>query len=86
VVLQKYDGLFDGEFPYMMVFHQAPVDGKDYNYYHFHVEFYSVKRGKDKVKYLAGVESGAGSFILDLSPERMAQDLRGVKTGLEPAE
>jgi len=83
VILQKYDGLFDEEFPYMMVFHQAPVDGKDYSYYHFHVEFYSVKRGKDKVKYLAGVESGAGTFILDLSPERMAQDLRGVKTELE---
>lgn len=83
VILKKYDRLFNEELPYMMVFHQAPVDGKDYSYYHFHIEFYSVKRGRDKIKYRAGVESGAGTFITDLSPERMARDLQRVEIELE---
>jgi UDPglucose--hexose-1-phosphate uridylyltransferase len=82
-IIKKYDRLFNEPFPYMMVFHQAPTDGKDYSYYHFHVEFYSVKQGKDKIKYRAGVESGAGTFLLDLSPERMAKELKRVRIKLE---
>lgn len=82
-VLMKYDQLFAEPFPYMMVFHQAPVDGKNYPYYHFHIEFYPIKRGKNKIKYRAGVETGAGTFILDLSPEQMAQDLKGAKVEIE---
>ncbi len=83
VILTKYQGLFpEEEFPYMMVFHQAPTDGGDYQFYHFHIEFYSLKRGHQKIKYRAGVETGAGTFISSLSPERMATDLNRIKVNL----
>ena len=75
-VLMKYDNLFDRSFPYMMVFHQRPTDGADYGYYHFHIEFYPPMRTASKLKYLAGCESGAGSFINDTLAEEKAEELR----------
>ena len=78
-MLVKYDGLFGFPLPFMMVMHQAPTDGRKYPYYHFHIEFYPPHRAKDKIKYLAGCESGAGSFINDTSAEEKAAELRQVK-------
>jgi UDPglucose--hexose-1-phosphate uridylyltransferase len=75
-VLVKYDNLFDYSFPYMMVFHQRPTDGANYGYYHFHIEFYPPMRTATKLKYLAGCESGAGSFINDTLAEEKAEELR----------
>ncbi len=75
-VLQKYDGLFGFSLPYIMAIHQAPVKG-DYPEYHFHFEFYPLHRSPTKLKYLAGVESGAGTFITDMSPEDQAKKLKG---------
>ncbi|MBS3787019.1 galactose-1-phosphate uridylyltransferase [Candidatus Bipolaricaulota bacterium] len=76
-VLNKYRNLFPIEdFPYITSFHQAPVDDRDYSHYHFHLEFYSLQRGKDKIKYRAGVETGTNAFISSLSPEKMAEDLK----------
>ena len=84
-VLNKYRNLFPIEdFPYITSFHQAPVDGEDYSYYHFHLEFYSLQRGKDKIKYRAGVETGTNAFISSLSPEKMAEDLQ--ETAAETTE
>jgi len=76
-VTQKYDNLFEISFPYMMLFHQAPTKGK-YPYFHFHIEFYPPHRSKDKLKYLAGVESGAGTFLNDSLAEEKAEELRRV--------
>ena len=64
--------------PYVMVIHQNPTDGKDYSYYHFHFEFYPPYRTKDKLKYLAGCELGAGTYINDTLPEEKAEELRNV--------
>ncbi len=75
IVTQKYDNLYGFPFPYIMVMHQAPTDGKQYPFYHFHVEFYPPYRSKTKLKYLAGVESGAGTFINDTIPEETASEL-----------
>lgn len=75
-VLMKYDHLFGFSFPYMMVIHQRPTDGVDYGYYHFHIEFYPPHRTATKIKYLAGVESGAGTFINDTLPEEKAAEMR----------
>jgi len=76
-VLGKYSNLFPiDDFPYIMSFHQAPVDGGDYPYYHFHLEFYSLQRAEDKIKYRAGVETGTSTFISSISPEKMAEDLK----------
>jgi len=75
-VLKKFDNLFNMSFPYMMVLHQRPTDGNPYPYYHFHVEFYPPYREKDKIKYFASVETGAGTVTFDYTPEIKAQELR----------
>ncbi len=74
--LPRYDRLFGFSFPYIMILHQAPTDGKDYPHYHLHFEFYPPYRHKSKLKYLAGCESGGGTFINDTIPEEKAQELR----------
>jgi len=75
-VLVKFDNLFGMSFPYMMVLHQRPTDGRLYPYYHFHVEFYPPFREKDKIKYFASVETGAGTVTFDYRPESKAKELR----------
>jgi UDPglucose--hexose-1-phosphate uridylyltransferase len=75
-VLAKYDNLWGVSFPYMMVLHQKPTDGNPHRSYHFHIEFYPPYRTKEKLKYLAGSESGAGVFINDTLAEEKAKELR----------
>lgn len=80
-VTLKYDNLFGFSFPYMMVLHQVPVNRRLPNlseYYHFHIEFYPPYRGRDKLKFRASVETGAGSFINDTIPEEKAEELRSI--------
>jgi len=76
-VTRKYDHLFQMSFPYMMLLHQAPTKG-NYPYYHFHIEFYPPHRSKQKLKYLAGVETGAGTFLNDSLAEEKAAELRSL--------
>jgi UDPglucose--hexose-1-phosphate uridylyltransferase len=76
-ILVAFDRLFNISFPYMMVLHQRPADGKSYDFYHFHIEFYPPLRTATKLKYLAGSESGAGLFINDTLAEEKAAELRG---------
>ena len=80
-LLLKYDGLFGISFPYIMVMHQAPTDGKKHDSFHWHMEFYPPLRTAKKLKYLAGCEAGAGSFINDTLAEEKASELRRVRTG-----
>lgn len=75
-VLVAYDRLFNLSFPYIMVIHQRPTDGENYDYYHFHIEFYPPLRTATKLKYLAGSETGAGMFINDTLAEEKAAELR----------
>jgi UDPglucose--hexose-1-phosphate uridylyltransferase len=76
VVLAAFDKLFNISFPYMMCMHQRPVDDGSYDHYHFHIEFYPPLRTANKLKYLAGSETGAGMFINDTLPEEKAAELR----------
>ncbi|MCW3057272.1 MAG: galactose-phosphate uridylyltransferase [Solirubrobacterales bacterium] len=90
-LVRGYDALFDRPFPYVMVVHQAPTatppresaasstdlgapPGAGEG--HLHVEFYPPLRTADKLKYLAGSEQGAGTFISDTLPEESAAALR----------
>jgi len=82
VVTYAYNKVFEQDMPYIMVFHQSPTDGKDYNFYHFHVEFYPILRDKGKLKYAAGIEWGAGTFTYDGLPENNATKLRQVISGV----
>src|SRR5260370_7750932 len=58
-----------------MAMPQAPA-GRALNHHHFHVEFYPPNRTRDKLKYLAGSELGAGAFIVDARAEDKAAELR----------
>lgn len=68
-VLRAYDALFERPFPYVMAMHQDPVP-------HFHIELYPPLRSAERLKYLAGSELGAGTFIDDVLPEQSAAALR----------
>ena len=60
--------------PYIMGLHSAP--NLENNSFHFHLEFYPPLRHGDKPKVLAGSESMAGVFIMDILPEESARELR----------
>ncbi len=63
--------------PYVMAVHQAPTGGgPGVQEGHLHVEFYPPLRTAEKLKFLAGSEQGAGTFIGDVLPEEAAEQLR----------
>jgi UDPglucose--hexose-1-phosphate uridylyltransferase len=74
-VRMKYDNLWGFSLPLMMVLRQRPARGES-PWFHFHVEFYPIQRSPTKLKYLAGVESGAGTFLNDTNAEEKAAQLR----------
>lgn len=73
-----FDFLFDRPFPYMMCFHQIPVNtGMDVSkYYHFHIEFYTPLRAADKIKWYASSEMGAWAAANTRFVEECADELR----------
>jgi UDPglucose--hexose-1-phosphate uridylyltransferase len=66
-------------FPYILTFQQAPVDGKEYQDFHFYISILPPYRQPGLLKYLAGPETGMGIFMADTMPEEKAAELRGVK-------
>ena len=82
-VMVKYDGLWGFSMPYIMNLFPEPSDGRDDPGWHFHIEFNPPYRSPQKLKYLAGAESGADAFINDALPENTAAELRAVDAGLE---
>jgi UDPglucose--hexose-1-phosphate uridylyltransferase len=72
----RYDALYGFPMPLMMILRQRPVKG-EHPHAHFHIEFFPIQRSATKLKYLAGVESGAGTFLNDTTAEEMAERLRG---------
>lgn len=75
-LLRKYDHLWGFPMPFVMAMHQRPTDGRRYPGCHFHIEFTPPYRSRDRLKYLAGCETGAGTFINDAVPEQTAEELR----------
>ncbi|MGQ0840693.1 galactose-1-phosphate uridylyltransferase [Actinokineospora sp.] len=74
-VLGRLDGLYDRELPYVAAWHQAPVrTGRDLAW--LHLEVFSILRTADKLKYLAGSESGMAVWINDVLPADLAARLR----------
>jgi UDPglucose--hexose-1-phosphate uridylyltransferase len=65
------------ELPYIAAWHQAPVR-QFRDDLHLHLEFFSVLRAPNKLKYLAGSESGMAAWISDTTPEQIADRLREV--------
>ena len=78
-LVRGYDALFARPFPYVMVVHQQPTGSVPHGLTaggHVHVEYYPPLRAADKLKFLAGSEQGAGTFIADTVPEESAAALR----------
>jgi len=67
-----YKGLKDPA--YNLFIHTAPCDGKDYKYYHWHIEIYP------KTNTWAGIELGTGIEVISVKPEEIAKFLRRIKT------
>src|SRR5436305_325524 len=78
----KYDRLWGKPFAYIMVFHQAPTDGKTHAEAHLHIEFYPAYRMPGRLKYLAGSEIGAGVFTADTLPEEKVKELQAIEVDL----
>jgi UDPglucose--hexose-1-phosphate uridylyltransferase len=57
-----------------MIAYMAPKGYEDC--FPFHIQFYPLLRAKDRMKYLAGCEQGAGAFLVDVLPETAAAQLR----------
>ncbi|WP_326944561.1 MULTISPECIES: galactose-1-phosphate uridylyltransferase [unclassified Amycolatopsis] len=74
-VLRRCDALYDRPLPYIAAWHQAPVR-QDRELGWLHLELFSVLRAKDKLKYLAGSESGMAVWVNDATPEQIAERLR----------
>ena len=74
--LVRMDNLWRMPFPYIMAFHQAPVDGALHPGFHFHLEIHTPLRKPGLLKYLAGPEIGGGNFLSDTRPESKAEELR----------
>ena len=78
-VLVRYDNLFVMPFPNITIFQNAPCgDSTNPEPYHFHIEFYPPLRGPDKLKYMAGFESGGGNIINPSLPCESVKALRNV--------
>jgi UDPglucose--hexose-1-phosphate uridylyltransferase len=78
--LVRMDNLWRMPFPYVMAFHQAPVDGMAHPGFHCHIEIHTPLRKPGLLKYLAGPEIGGGNFLNDTAPEDKAAELRATST------
>jgi UDPglucose--hexose-1-phosphate uridylyltransferase len=75
-LVRGFDALFSRPFPYVMAVHQEPTRSGERLGGHLHAEFYPPLRTAEKLKYPAGSEQGAGTFISDVLPEESAEHLR----------
>jgi UDPglucose--hexose-1-phosphate uridylyltransferase len=82
-VLLKLDGMWQRPMPYILGFQQAPTDGEPHPEAHFHIQIYPALRMRDRLKYLAGSEIGAGVFTADTLPEHSVTDLQAVVVNID---
>lgn len=65
-----YKGLKDPAYNFFI--HTAPCDGKDYKYYHWHIEILP------KTNIWAAIELGTGVEVIAIEPEEVAKFLRKI--------
>ena len=78
IVRRKYDNLYGLQMPLMMMVRQAPAKA-EHRYFHSHIDFLPIQRGPKKLKYLAGIESGTGTFLNDTRAEDQAEIMRNTE-------
>lgn len=77
--VRRYDVLFDRAAPNVTLLHNAPVDDHpDNTEWCFHLAFHPPLRDPEKLKYLAGFESGSNNIVNPMRPEDAAAQLRSV--------
>ncbi len=77
-ITKVYDKIFDCSFPYSSGIHQAPTDGKEYKYWHWHMSFYPpLLRSATVKKFMVGYEM-FGSPQRDITPEQAANTMRAI--------
>ncbi|MFJ4847378.1 MULTISPECIES: galactose-1-phosphate uridylyltransferase [unclassified Streptomyces] len=82
-LLRRFDRIFGPEeppTPYISGWHQAPFSSPLRREFALHLELFTIRRTKGKLKFLAGSESGMSVFINDVPPEAAAARLREVAT------
>lgn len=80
-VLGRFDRLYDSKLPYIAAWHQRPTPqsgAANRDDFWLQMQVFSIKRSADKLKFLAGSESGMDSFVTDVLPEAVANRLREV--------
>jgi UDPglucose--hexose-1-phosphate uridylyltransferase len=76
-LLGRFARLFATPAPYVSGWHQAPArTGRAA--FALHLELFTPRRADDKLKYLAGSESGMDAFANDVLPEQAAARLRAL--------
>lgn len=73
--LRRMEALYDEPLPLITGWHQAPVHTARDDWW-LHLRLTSIRRDANKIKYLAGSESGMGAFISGTTPEQVAARLR----------
>jgi len=83
---RRYDLLFNRSAPNITLLHNAPCDAQEDVHSHnafwcFHLAFQPPLRDPEKLKFLAGFESGANNIVNPVQPERAAEQLRAIDLG-----
>ena len=80
-IVRAIDLLYDTPTPYIAAWHQAPVRACR-DQVRLMLQVTSPRRAADKLKYLAGSETGMGAFIGDIAPEASAERIRGALSAI----
>jgi UDPglucose--hexose-1-phosphate uridylyltransferase len=74
VQVKFFDEIYNKFMPYVL-WHAFPA--KNYaQYWPYHIQFWPLQRGEEKMKYLASVEQITGLFLVDVMPEYAAKQIR----------
>ena len=69
-----FDEIYNKSMPYVL-WHAFPA--KNYEqYWPYHIQFWPLQRGENKMKYLASVEQITSLFLVDVMPEDAAKQIR----------
>ncbi len=80
--VRRYDVLFERSAPNISLLHNAPCDkNEDNQHWCFHLAFHPPLRDSQKLKYLAGFESGSNNIVNPMMPEHAASILRDIAQG-----
>jgi len=74
--LDRLDNLFDAPMPYMLWFHQRPVDGRAWPAVRVHAHVAPLWRSAGVQRFVAAAELGGGMYFNPVDPVAAASQLR----------